>query len=244
MLPNFLVVGAMKGGSSALTRGIAQHRDVFIAAGKEMHYFDRHFERGISWYESCFAGAEGKLAIGESTPTYMNDPMVRSRMLEVLPSARFVAIIRHPADRAYSHYWHNRRRGREQRSFAEAITEQAPAELFAYLDLSRYAERLQGLEKNAGAERLLVLLNEDLRHHRADTLRKVWGFLGVDPDFGVTIEPRPRRGLMGRVRQRRRPPSEYPPMAASTRTNLVEHFAEEIDRLEQWLGRDLSAWRA
>jgi hypothetical protein len=242
MLPNFVIVGAMRGGSSALARALSQHPDVFVAPGKEMHYFNRHFQQGLGWYESRFAGGEAALARGDATPLYMYDQLTRRRMTETLPSARFIAIIRDPVDRAYSHYWHNRRRERESRSFDEAVKGKPSEQILDYMGLSRYATNLRDLETLA-PDRLLVLINEDLRHRRADTLERTWKFIGVDPGRG-SVEPRARKkGLMARLRQKKRAPRDYPPLAPSLRAGLVGEFKTEVDDLESWLGRDLTAWR-
>ncbi|HJU51285.1 MAG TPA: sulfotransferase [Acidimicrobiia bacterium] len=243
LLPNFVIVGAMRGGSSALARALSRHPDVFVAPGKEMHYFNRHFERGIDWYQSRLSGGEAAVARGDATPLYMYDQLARRRMIETLPDARFLAIIRDPVDRAYSHYWHNRRRERESRTFEEAVKSKPSEQVLDYLGLSRYAEHLKDLE-SAAPGRLLVLINEDLRHRRAETLHRAWAFIGVDPGLGSVEPPAPRRSLMARIRQRRRAPKDYPPLAPSTRAGLAKQFTAEVDALEAWLDRDLSAWRA
>jgi len=246
MLPDFVIVGTMKGGTSALTRGVGNHPDVFVADGKELHFFDEHFDRGLDWYEACFQAATAGQVIGEATPRYMNEPAVVDRMLATLPKAKFVAIVRDPVDRAYSHYWHNKRRGRETRSFDEAFGDTNPeSEIFAYLDLSKYTERLQRIQSGAGSDRLLVLLNEDLRHKRGETLNRVWDFIGADPDRGAVEMPVRNLSMMAKLKQRRRAKKrQYPPMAPATRKKLLEVYAAEVDALEAWLGRDLTRWRS
>jgi len=175
----------------------------------------------------------------------MNDPAAVDRITATLPRGKFIAILRHPVDRAYSHYWHNQRRGRETRGFEEAIADPNPeSEIFGYVDLSYYTERLQRLESGAG-NGLLVLLNEDLRHEREDTLNKVWEFIGVDPARGSTEKPVRSTSMMGKLRKRRREKNrQYPPMAPATRRKLLELYSNEVDALEAWLGRGLSRWRS
>jgi hypothetical protein len=176
----------------------------------------------------------------------MNEPVVVDRMIATLPKGKFIAILRNPVDRAYSHYWHNQRRGREARGFEEAIADQNPeSEIFAYRDLSHYTERLQRIESGAGNDGLLVLLNEDLRHKRNDTLNKVWEFIGVDPARGSADMPVRNLSMMAKLKQRRRAKKrQYPPMSPAIRKNLLEFYAPEVDALEAWLGRDLSRWRS
>lgn len=244
-LPDFLIIGTMKGGTTALTRGISNHPQVFISPGKEVHFFDEHFERGLDWYSENFANATASQVVGEATPRYMNDAIAADRMVATLPDARFVSILRNPTDRAYSHYWHNRRRDRESRPFEDAIRDtQASSEQTDYVGGGRYVDRLRTIENKAGPDRLLVVLNEDLRHEREATLRKVWKFIGANPDQGTIDPPDRPQTLRRRLKQRRRArAAEYPPLDPGTRRQLAATYSDEIDALESWLGRDLTTWR-
>ncbi len=243
-LPDFVIIGTMKGGTTALTRGLRNHPNVFIAPGKEVHYFDEHYERGIDWYAEKFSMAAEDQVIGEATPRYMDDQAVAGRMVGALPKARFVAILRNPTDRAYSHYWHNRYRNRETKAFEEVIGDGCnTSEPYGYIEMGRYLDQLRYLEKQVGAARILVVLNEDLRFDRAATLGKVWTYIGTDPDKGDPDQTLPK-SLKGRVKQRRRDRrSQYPPLHPDTRKFLTSFYREEVAALESWLGRDLSAWR-
>ncbi|MGF1616392.1 MAG: sulfotransferase, partial [Acidimicrobiia bacterium] len=91
MLPNFLIVGSMKCGTSALFRGVVNHDDVFGAKNKELHYFDRHYDKGPEWYMAHFADHGGATAVGEGTP-YLSGSPVMQRIINDLPEARMVAI--------------------------------------------------------------------------------------------------------------------------------------------------------
>ena len=79
-LPNFLIVGAMRSGTTALARYLGAHPDVFVAPEKEIHFFDRYYDRGIGWYEDRFSRDESEIAIGEATQSYMYDPLAIERM--------------------------------------------------------------------------------------------------------------------------------------------------------------------
>ena len=104
LLPNFVVIGAMRSGSTSLYKYLQAHPDVFMPR-KEIHFFDVKWDRGIAWYHTRFEGYAGQTAIGEATPTYLADPVALDRMAATIPDARLVAVLRDPIDRAYSHYW-------------------------------------------------------------------------------------------------------------------------------------------
>jgi hypothetical protein len=269
-LPTFLVIGAQKSGTTSLIHHLAGHPDV-LAVTEEVHFFDRHYSRGIDWYRDRFEGAENARAVGESTPDYMYVRDVPRRMAEYVPGARLIAILRDPVARAYSHYWHARTRGWERNSLAEALAAEGPrmAEArderargrFAYVDRGRYLRQLQHVCEHFPREALHVLLFEDLRDRPTEAVRSVYRFVGVDdsvapPDIGrvrnrfVTFRSmRLRKPIRSLPRPLRRVAARlniryvrYPPMPTEARERLRAEFAEGNRELASWLGRDLSAW--
>jgi hypothetical protein len=251
MLPNFLIVGSMKCGTSALFRGVVNHDDVFGAKGKELHYFDRNYEKGPEWYMAHFADHGGATAVGEGTPYLSGDPSM-DLIVNDLPHARMVAIVRQPVDRAYSHYWHNRRREREERPFVEAFKAdagraEASGPWMNYWRLGTYARYLKHLADGVGAEQLLVLLSEDLRDDRLASLAKVWSFIGVDPEKGKLEVPE-RSGWRKAYRasknliKGRSDDRSYPPLDRATRNDLTAVYKDDILELQEFLNRDLSSW--
>lgn len=268
-LPNFVIIGAQKSGTTSLFAYLRDHPDVFLAPGKEIHYFDRHFDEGLDWYKAKFANVANEHAIGEATPNYMYFGEGVSRMAEVLPNARLIAILRNPVDRAYSHYWHSRSRGREKLEFAKAIAAE-PERLatgdhhqlrcHSYLDRGRYLAQLKRVCQFYPREALLVILFEELCHAPAETFRTVFRFLEVDNAFvpsslGVAHHRQvPARSLKLRAITRRIPPlhrlidplntpaSSYPAMNPGVRAELLSLFDKDNAALAEWLGRDLSAW--
>jgi hypothetical protein len=251
MLPEFLVIGSMKCGTSAIARGITRHPDVSIARGKELHYFDSNYSKGIEWYLGNFLEPAPGRVRGEATP-YLGNEVAMGRLVVSLPDAKMVAILRQPADRAYSHYWHNRRREREPLDFAAALEaeRQRLAEgrrIFGYLQLGFYGAQLSDLLRRIPRENLLVVLNEDLRDDREKTLRLVWDHVGVDPDRGepgeVTRSRRKRmlRGAKAKLKGRD-DDERYPPLDKATRDDLTSRYRDDINALEALLERDLSSW--
>ncbi len=256
MLPSFVIAGTMKGGTTALLRGVKAHPDVVIASGKEIHFFDAHFDRGVDWYRSQFPAAVGSSTVGEATPDYMYEEAVIDRMTSTIPDARIIVILRDPVARAYSHYWHNVRRGREPLTFEQALAAEPssidgsdpdrPKGHFAYMDRSRYIDQVRAIESRVGRSQMLVVANEDLRVHRTATLRSSWEFIGVDPERGdVTI---PRRRIRWYVRERLSPArrarnAPYPPIDDAVLRRLRAETHDDVVALEAWWGRDLTSWR-
>jgi hypothetical protein len=135
-LPDFLIIGTMKGGTTTLYDLLRTHPHVLGAYRKEVHFFDlpARYARGESFYRSFFPtrlemersalAAGGPMLTGEASPFYLYHPHAPRRAFELLPHARLIALLRDPIDRAYSHYQHAVRHGWESRSFETAITDE------------------------------------------------------------------------------------------------------------------------
>ena len=235
ILPNFLIVGAAKSGTSSLWHYLRAHPDVFVPSQKEIYFFDRDpvFKRGIDWYASLFAEAGSKKAIGEATPTYMASPEAPERMASIVPNARLVAILRNP-DRSRVLPLPARAVLRMERaSFAEAVARERRApegsEWPYYLLFSRYLPQLERLAKHFPREQILVLLLDDLERDPVQAFKTLCSHLGIDesmipPNVGeVTNAYREARlkaltGLVFRPRVWTRIPKKMRPTIARVLT--------------------------
>ncbi len=134
VLPDFLIVGAQKCGTSSLYRNLVRHPSIIPAFVKEVHFFDNsrnYFQRGVGWYKSHFPTLLQKYyrkhicgndsLTGEASPFYLFHPHALRRISELLPEVKIIVILRNPVDRAYSHYHHEVEKGRETLSFEDAI---------------------------------------------------------------------------------------------------------------------------
>src|SRR5687768_16419575 len=99
-LPDFVVIGAQKAGTTSLHYYLSEHPGILIGTRKEVHFFDRAYNRGTLWYRSSFP-IRGLIdaIIGESTPNYIFHPCVPARMASLLPAARLIAVLRNPVER-------------------------------------------------------------------------------------------------------------------------------------------------
>ena len=191
MLPNFLIIGAMKAGTTSLHAYLADHPQVHMAPTKELHFFveSLNWSRGVDWYERQFEGAGDAIAVGEASPSYSGAtyyPGVPQRIAAVLPDVRLVYVVRHPVERMRSMYLHQLAIGEERRPAVEAFADDEP-----YLNTSRYRWQLDRYLEHFDRDRLLVVTAEALRDDRAATLHRVFSFLGVEEDYrpaGLDVE--------------------------------------------------------
>ena len=122
-LPDFIMIGGMKCGTTSLFQYLQQHPGVSRVYVEEVHFFDLHYGRGLNWYRAHFpVKGKGEATIcGDDSPYYIFHPLVPARVREDVPGAKLIALLRNPVDRAYSHYHHELRRGREDLSFEKAL---------------------------------------------------------------------------------------------------------------------------
>ncbi len=212
-LPEFLIIGGQRCGTTSLYRYLAGHPSVRPATGKELQFFSLHHRRGERWYRAHFPVRPPGVLSFEASPYYLFDPDVPARAAAMLPQARFVALLRDPAERAYSHYLHSRSYGVEPLSFAEALDAE-PARLatgghaarrqFSYLARGRYAEQLSRWFAHVPRDRVLVVRTEELNERYPEIL----GFLGLDaaptPGDRHTRRPAGSPGLTPELRERLR----------------------------------------
>ena len=268
-LPTFLVVGAQKSGTTSLIHYLGAHPEVF-AVPDEIHFFDRNWDRGVEWYRERFAGAGGAAAVGESTPEYMYASSAPGRIARTLSAPTFLAILRDPVDRAYSHYWHNRTRGHEPRPFDEAVAAEegrlarggeGAGARYGYVDRGRYHRQLRRLCEGLPGARLHVVILEELRDRRVEVIQDLYRHLGVADDVAPPALEAMKNRFMTFRSQRLRAPirrlpgplrrvaarlnmryTEYPPLADADRARLRDRFREENDALASWQDLDLSRW--
>jgi len=253
-LPDFLIIGAQKGGTTSLADYLTAHRDVIPAKCKEVHFFDTDFARGIDWYRSHFpvppryrlrkALLGKRYMTGDATPYYLFHPLAASRCHDLLPNARIVIMLRDPVDRAYSHYHHQVRHGHEFLSFEQAIEAESSRldgklerfkadplyrsfdhQHFSYLTRGVYLPQLQSWRKVYASEQVLVLSSEQFFEDPAFEYRKVLKFLGLQ-EWDLPAYPARHVG-------------EYQPMSPAMRSRLVAYFAPHNRSLREYLN---STW--
>ena len=253
VLPNFLILGTQRGGTTSLYKYLVQHPCVAHALTKELRFFDLHYQRGVDWYRSRFPtrrhlqrmrrrhGVEP--TVGEASPDYLFHPHVPNRVAAALPDAKFIILLRNPVDRAFSHYWHQVKRGHEPLTFEEAVsaeTERLAGELermltdptyvsyerhhHSYLKRGVYVDQLELWMSLFPRDRFLIEASEDLFASPSMVFKQALSFLDL-PDF----EP-PAYEVFNAFGSGQ--------MEPALRAQLVEHFRPHNQRLYELLGRD------
>lgn len=206
-LPNFLIIGAAKSGTSSVFAYLGQHPQVFASSSKEPNYFALAGQRvgftgpgdaiinqasitDFQQYQALFRTSKNASAIGEASTLYLYSPAAAPAIRGHIPDVRIIAILRDPAERAYSSYLHMRRDGREPLgSFEEALAQEEDRvrrnweHLWHYTRLGYYHEQLQRYYQLFSRTRIGVWLYDDLQHDPGRVLREVFSFLEVEPGF-------------------------------------------------------------
>ena len=266
-LPDFLIIGSPKSGTTSLATWLGSHPRVFIPPQKELHFFSRddRWAQGTTWYAAEFEPAGSRLA-GEATPNYLDDEVVTPRLAETVPSARLVAILREPVERAWSHHCYDRDLDIGSPPFDEVVASAGHPDEHRYLRQGRYVRHLERFASLVPREQLLVLWFDDLRDHPEATWREVCRFLGLPADpvpaavgtvhnrhYTVRF-PWVRRamirgrawkrlplGLAPRLDRLLRAERPYDDLEPAVRDELRAVYANDNRRLEEWLGRPLPA---
>jgi hypothetical protein len=192
MLPNYLIIGVQKGATTWLASCLDQHPDVFMADGKELHFFHRHYAKGLPWYESHFDGWSDETAGGEATPGYLFHPEVPDRILATLgDQIKLVASLRHPVDRAYSAFWMFLSRGYMPADdvgplgsyFSRLLREDRSS----MRSRGMYANQVRRYLERFPRENLLFFIYDDIKRDNQKALSDCLAFLGVNPNFVPSV---------------------------------------------------------
>ena len=269
MLPDFIIAGTQKAGTTSLHYYLDQHPDIFLPK-EECHYYDIFYHMGLTWYEKRFEPGKGK-TIGDETPRYMYYPDIPAKIYRDNPQVKLVFILRNPVDRAYSEYWMVRLNSDEPLSFEEAI-KQPDRE---YLSRGLYAEQIERFLEYFPKEKMFFLITEEFANDPRQHLRNLLQFLDVDDDYEFQdlrkkhTGGHPRSEMLLKLtalpnffKKRSRNPKVklplvyavralkalnrgkgYTPMHPETRKQLKQYFASCNIALEKMLCVDLTVWR-
>lgn len=255
-LPHYMIIGVQRGGTTSLYNYLIQHPAILSSYRKEVHYFTKHYGRGLNWYLSNFpthlalnrhSRKAGERAVtGEATPYYIFHPLAPIRIKQLIPEARFILLLRDPVERAYSHFDLSRRMNNEPiECFEDAIAAE-PERLrgerekllanetyfshshqhHSYLTRGLYAEQLEYWFQFFPREQILILRSEDMYENTAEVFKQTCRHIGVSE---IVL---PEFRVFGR-------PKRSSPLSPETRERLYEFFRPHNQRLYELIGRDM-----
>ena len=212
MLPSFIIIGGQRCGTTTLYNYLIRHPQVRIASlVKEIHYFDLHYAKGQNWYQAHFPLKLYKhyaqwirqtpIQTIEASPYYIFHPHTPRRLAAIAPQTKLILLLRHPVDRAYSHYYHETRWGYEHLPTFEAAIDQEEQRManewakiesdenyysfahhhYTYLARGIYLPQIQHWLKFFKREQLLILSSEEFYQQTAATFQKILAFLELSP---------------------------------------------------------------
>jgi len=250
-LPNFLIIGAAKCGTSSLYDYLMHHPCIGKSLTKQIHFFDRYYDNKLSWYKSCFPLTlekfyierilQKKFATGEATPHYMTHPLAPKRAFEILPNAKIIVMLRNPIDRAYSHYQMEKANQNEELSFEESI-EQENSRIagefekmvnnennsginyphHAYIKSSEYLDQIKRWMEYYPKEQFFFIESEEFNNNPSKVYNQVLDFLELSPHELPEYK---------KLRHR-----NYQIMNPNTRKKLFEYFKPFNEKLYKFLG--------
>ncbi len=251
LLPDFIIIGAQRCGTTTLYHSLVQHPQIAPALGKEVHYFDLEFAKGVGWYRSNFITSlhrlyveqvyRRSLLVGEASPYYIFHPHVPKRVAQLLPTAKLILILRDPVDRAYSHYYNEVRWGFETAlSFEEAIDleeERLHGEIdkmlanehyysynhhhYTYLTRGIYVDQLERWLKFFPREQIMIINSEDFNRNTQVVFKQVLDFLNL-PAWDLPEYKNYNQ-------------ANNPKIAPETKVRLLDYFAPHNRRLTQYI---------
>jgi hypothetical protein len=274
-LPTFLGIGVPRSGTTWLHTLLSSHPDVYMPTRrKEIRFFDKYYARGLGWYSSFFCSLEEAKrykAIGEISTQYYDHEECPQRIFTTLPKSKLLVLLRHPVNRAYSHYGFIVQRRNFRGSFEEFLASRPKA-----LEKGFYSRYLKRYLRYFDRSQILALVSEDVFTDIYKTKKTIADFLDIEVDkfplsdnsgkVNASTVPT-NQSLYGfvvktgrRLRRRNLEPvvdfvmrlgiqrilakgRSLQPLDAELKKSLSQSYLDEFDELEQCLQIDLSSWK-
>lgn len=230
VLPNFIIIGEQKCGTTTLYEHLIKHPKIIPALRKEIHFFDNHYDNGLNMYKAFFPTnneiQQNSSITGEASPNYLHHPLVPKRIKENLPNVKLIVLLRNPVERAYSHFIMMKTGKFETLSFENAIEYEKHVlkegkiswknqyRVFnnthhPYLMRSIYVNNLKRWLEIFPRDKILVIKSEDFKSDKSQILKETFEFLNVPP---YSIKKLKNKNV-----------SSYKSMKSNTR-KMLEHF--------------------
>lgn len=181
VFPSFVILGPQKCATTWMYRCLKEHPDVYMPDTDSIHFFNIHYQKGEKWYANFFTDYDGESVIGEETPSYIRDDAVPRRLRDDLPSAKLLMSVRNPMDRAYSHYWHEKSKGKISFEFNEVFENY---DLFQnWVVPGFYYRHVQRFLKEFPEDQVKLVFFDDLVNNDEAFIQDIYHFVGADAGY-------------------------------------------------------------
>ena len=253
-VPDFLLVGAQKSGTTSLFRYLIQHPQVIPPIKKEIQYFDKNYLKGFSWYKAHFPLKHticDKCITGEASTDYSFHPLAPERIRSDLGRPKLILLLRDPAKRAISHYYHYLNKGWETLSINDAfdleedrisrdyqnlfksnlMKDRASKRYirYSYLKKGLYLEQIKRIHKLFGKEYLFIGSLEEMTNHPEDFYRRICSFLQIDDS--ILPEDLSAKNI-----------GDYQVIDSEILEKLKEYYREHNQKLFAYIGQEFPSW--
>ena len=252
-VPNLFVPGFQKTATTWLHRCFLEHPDIFVPQEDGIHYFTINYHRGEDWYNRFFADYNGESVIADTTPSYARFSWSRERLAAFNPNAKILVVLRNPIERAFSHYWHEKKKRTINWNFSDVLTNNV--DIFdSWVATGFYSHHIEALWQLFSADRVKIAVYDDLVADPKDYVQDIFSFLEVDASFEPTVlreklnvgarRPPYKQQILHLLRGKpRRSPTEYiHGINLNVRRELKQIYKPEIGKLQRLTNRDFSHW--
>ena len=244
VLPNVIVIGVVRSGTTSLYHYLAQHPSISKSAYDELGYFDSNYELGLNWYKSLFPTIFEKKKLEQKnkkfitydvTPFYIYNEKVPIRIKKIIPNSKLILILRNPVDRAYSNYFITNQKKKfedviiEEKEILKTIKEKNGEEYYKFVHTSLlargfYAEQLERWYKIFPENQIFIVKSEDFAVKTNKIMNKIFNFLELE-DFDIIDDTKKNK-------------IRYEPMKEETRRELIEYFRPYNEKLYSMINRN------
>lgn len=226
-LPDFIIIGASRSGTSSLFRSLLQHPDLSGPPSgnkKEVHFFDKKYDRGLQWYRAQF---RGKKMNCEATPNYLYDKKCPALIAKDLPDCKFIVMLRNPVDRAFSHY----RNWKKKHGWTEKTIKNPNHEV---INKGVYIIQLKRWHYYIPKERIMIIRSEDFYGNPEKIINDIYAWIGLRP-----IENLKSIYFDPKNQDANKPNKKNQVMPNNIRVWLRQYYRKYNNQLYEYLGRDM-----
>jgi len=241
-LPDFVIIGAMKCGTTVLWYNLNQHPQITMGknwqdpkkTSTEIRFFNNarpyhNWKKGVEWYKTCFKGGFG----GEKCANYIESEVAMSRMKQVIPNTKLILCVRNPVDRAYSEYYMQ----------LHTLPEELREGWDGYKERGKYHDMLMNnVLPFFDKEQIYISVQELMKKNIDEEINKVYQFLGLPPSHSdvTSVSFKERDDTIDQYKSW---DSGYEPMPDKTRKKLREFYKPHNDKMFEWLSYDIPEWK-